>query len=190
MNLDPVKPTPLETDWGGTRLTQAPKAAPPIIRYPTPPLLGGPRLARWPGPHTGGQTRLEWELAHLADDGLLVSEAGLYTNQDPTAIVIPRGVRISRWLETLPDRPSMFRRNTEGSRRAPHANAWYAAAGVPISETFSDGVVSWEGLTVPRKRKRDVVKRLGARLVTAIKEIAKGRVIRDERRNVTFKYPR
>lgn len=181
----------LEPDWGGTHLTQTPKAAPPIIRYPTPPLLEGSQLARWPGPHTGGQTRLEWELAHIAaDDDLLVSEAGLYTNQDPTAIAIPRGERISRWLETLPDRPSMFRRNTEGSRRVPHTNARYAAAGVPVSETFSDGVVSWEGLAVPRKRKRDVVKRLGARLVMAIKEIAKGRVIRDERRNATPKYPR
>lgn len=172
-NTRTIRAVPPPADWGGTRLTQT---TPQITRYPTPPLLGGPRLARWPGPHTGGQTRLEWELAHLAaDDGFPTSEAGLYTNQDPTAVVIPREVRISRWLEALPRRPSMFRRNTDGGRRiAPQANSQYAAAGVPVSETVSDGVVSWEGLTVPRKRKRDVVKRFGARFVRKIKEIVKG----------------
>lgn len=148
----------------------------PITRWPTPPLLGGPRLARWPGPHTGGQTRLEWERAQLAaDDGVPTSEAGLYTNQDPTAVPIPRELRISRWLAALPERPSLMRRNTEGSLRTPHPNAQYAAAGVPPSETLSDGVVSWVGLTVPRWRKRDAVKRFGSRLFRRIRNLAKRR---------------
>lgn len=80
----------------------------------------------------------------------------------------------------------MLRRNTDGGRRAPHVNALYAAAGVPVSETFSDGVVSWEVLTVPRKRKRDVVKWFGARFVRKIKEIAKGGLVDGERGNVDY----